>query len=96
MMLHDAGKSSDVFAIDELEDFAMVRMQTNAHSGSNGRHAREVKESADDLELFFGRGSRSSSVPKSRHEVPVRTTDTRVNGFCNTSSLFLFDSRCPC
>ncbi|KAL9359132.1 hypothetical protein Peur_047255 [Populus x canadensis] len=73
------GKSSDVFAIDELEDFAMGRMQTNAHSGSNGRHAREVKESADDLELFFGRGSRSSSVPKSRHEVPDPLFEAKIN-----------------
>ncbi|XP_061969014.1 auxilin-related protein 1 isoform X1 [Populus nigra] len=73
------GKSSDVFAIDELEDFAMGRMQTNAHSGSNGHHAREVKESADDLELFFSRGSRSSSVPKSRHEVPDPLFDAKIN-----------------
>ncbi|XP_011027469.1 PREDICTED: auxilin-related protein 2 [Populus euphratica] len=73
------GKSSDVSAIDELEDFAMGRMQTNAHSGSNGRHAREVKESADDLELFFGRGSRSSSVPKSRPEVPDPLFDAKIN-----------------
>ncbi|KAJ6337368.1 hypothetical protein OIU76_007108 [Salix suchowensis] len=73
------GKSSDVSAIDELEDFAMGRMQTNAHSGSNGRHAREVKESTDDLELFFGRGSRSSSVPKSRSEVLDPLFDAKIN-----------------
>ena len=77
-MLHDAGKVSDVSAIDELEDFAMGRMQNNARSVSDGHHAREVKESTDDLESFFGRVSRSSSVPKSRSGVPVRTIDTRV------------------
>ncbi|KAG5245956.1 auxilin-related protein [Salix suchowensis] len=58
------GKGSDVSSIDELEDFAMGRMQNNARRVSNGHHAGEVKESADDLESFFGRVSQSSSVPK--------------------------------
>ncbi|XP_034888958.1 uncharacterized protein [Populus alba] len=65
------GKVLDVSAIDELEDFAMGRMQNNARSVSNGHHAGEVKESVDDLESFFGRVSRSSSVPKSRSGVPI-------------------------
>jgi len=77
-MLHDAGRVLDVSAIDELEDFAMGRMQNNARSVSNGHHAGEVKQSADDLESFFGRVSQSSSVPKLRSGVLVRTTDTRV------------------
>ncbi|CAK7346925.1 unnamed protein product [Dovyalis caffra] len=73
------GKSSDVSAIDELEDFAMGRMQNIARGGSNGRHAREVQGSADDLESFFGR-SRSSSVPKSRSEVPDPLFDAKISG----------------
>ncbi|KAG6774259.1 hypothetical protein POTOM_021611 [Populus tomentosa] len=74
------GKVSDVSAIDELEDFAMGRMQNNARSVSNGHHAGEVKESADDLESFFGRVSQSSSVPKSRPGVPDPLFDAKING----------------
>uniref|UniRef100_A0A6N2MA98 J domain-containing protein n=1 Tax=Salix viminalis TaxID=40686 RepID=A0A6N2MA98_SALVM len=72
------GKGSDVSSIDELEDFAMGRMQNNARRVSNGHHAGEVKESADDLESFFGRVSQSSSVPKSSSGAPVRTAGIRV------------------
>ncbi|KAJ6930667.1 auxilin-related protein 1-like isoform X1 [Populus alba x Populus x berolinensis] len=74
------GKVLDVSAMDELEDFAMGRMQNNARSVSNGHHAGEVKESADDLESFFGRVSRSSSVPKSRSGVPDPLFDAKING----------------
>ncbi|KAL3592467.1 hypothetical protein D5086_011107 [Populus alba] len=74
------GKVLDVSAIDELEDFAMGRMQNNARSVSNGHHAGEVKESVDDLESFFGRVSRSSSVPKSRSGVPDPLFDAKING----------------
>ncbi|KAJ6681614.1 hypothetical protein OIU74_019983 [Salix koriyanagi] len=72
------GKGSDVSSIDELEDFAMGRMQNNARRVSNGHHAGEVKESADDLESFFGRVSQSSSVPKSSSGALVRTVGIRV------------------
>lgn len=52
--------------------------------------AWKPQQNADDLELFFSMGSRSSSVPKSRPAVLVRTTDIRVYGFCYTISLFYF------
>ncbi|KAJ6735857.1 AUXILIN/CYCLIN G-ASSOCIATED KINASE-RELATED [Salix viminalis] len=74
------GKGSDVSSIDELEDFAMGRMQNNARRVSNGHHAGEVKESADDLESFFGRVSQSSSVPKSSSGAPDPLFDARING----------------
>lgn len=41
-MLHDAVKGSNVASIDELEDFAMGRVQNNA--GRSIHHAREVSE----------------------------------------------------
>eukprot|EP00258_Populus_trichocarpa_P004947 XP_002307457.2 auxilin-related protein 2 isoform X2 [Populus trichocarpa] len=74
------GKVLDVSAIDELEDFAMGRMQNNARSVSNGHHAGEVKQSADDLESFFGRVSQSSSVPKLRSGVLDPLFDAKING----------------
>ena len=87
-MFHDAGKGSDVSSIDELEGFAMGRMQNNARHVSNGHHAGEVKESADDLESFFGRVSQFSSVPKSSSGVPVRTTGIRVKVFVTPVACF--------
>ncbi|KAJ6997928.1 auxilin-related protein 1-like isoform X1 [Populus alba x Populus x berolinensis] len=84
------GKVLDVSAMDELEDFAMGRMQNNARSVSNGHHAGEVKESADDLESFFGRVSRSSSVPKSRSGVPDPLFDAKINGNGNGKPEFPF------
>ncbi|KAJ6306946.1 hypothetical protein OIU78_022115 [Salix suchowensis] len=72
------GKGSDVSSIDALEDFSMGRMQNNARRVSNGHHAGEVKESADDLESFFAVVSHPKSVPKSSSGAPVRTAGIRV------------------
>ncbi|KAB5557220.1 hypothetical protein DKX38_008129 [Salix brachista] len=56
------------------------RMQNNARRVSNGHHAGEVKESADDLESCFGKVSQSSSVPKSSSGAPDPLFDARING----------------
>ncbi|KAH7524550.1 hypothetical protein FEM48_Zijuj06G0131300 [Ziziphus jujuba var. spinosa] len=69
------GKSSGMSFIDELEDFAMGRVQNNANKRSNVRSSgegvqtsanRTSKSSGDDLESFFSMSSRPKSAPRSR------------------------------
>ncbi|XP_057729534.1 auxilin-related protein 2 [Arachis stenosperma] len=91
--------SSNVSSIDELEEFAMGKMQNNATRKANintgdtkrnlaakinknkGGPAARVNQSngVDDLESFFGTGSRSSSVPKSRASNMDNTFDHQLN-----------------
>ncbi|KAL5559671.1 hypothetical protein UlMin_035882 [Ulmus minor] len=68
-------KSSGVSSIDELENFAKGKVQTNANGRSNFHSSEEWFEtptnrttsySEDDLESFFRMGSRSNSAPRAR------------------------------
>lgn len=81
-LITDAGKSSGMSFIDELEDFAMGRVQKNANKRSNVRSSgegvqasanRTSKSSGDDLESFFSMSSRPKSAPRSRPTTSVRT-----------------------
>lgn len=80
-MITDAVKSSNVSSIDELEDFAMGRVQSNANGRPNPRSSgewlgtsasRTTSYSEDDLDSFFGMSHRSNSVPRSRTTTSVR------------------------
>ncbi|KAM6544055.1 hypothetical protein CsatB_008502 [Cannabis sativa] len=68
-------KSSSVSSIDELEDFAMGKVQSNVNGRPNPHSSgewlgtsanRTSSHSGDDLESIFAMGHRSSSVPRSR------------------------------
>ncbi|XP_057987079.1 auxilin-related protein 2 [Hevea brasiliensis] len=89
-------KGSNVSSIDELEGFAMGRMQNNVNICSRGARERQTakaskykeaedsaqknhQKSADDLESFFGVGSRSSNVPKSRTTTSDPLFDAKIN-----------------
>ncbi|PON73678.1 DnaJ domain containing protein [Parasponia andersonii] len=81
-------KSSNVSSIDELEDFAMGRLQSNTNGRSNLRSSgewlgtsanRTSSNSGDDLESFFSVSHRSNSVPRSRTTTQDPIFDSQTN-----------------
>lgn len=82
ILISDAGKSSGISSIEELENFAMGRGQKNVneelkvHSSGEGvktSDSRAKNYGADDVESFFSKSSRSNSVPKTRATASVST-----------------------
>ena len=72
-----AVKSSSSSPIDELENFAMGKVNASTYTvNRNGKdaHAAGVnhQNTVDDLDSFFNAGPRSKSVPRSRTTTPVR------------------------
>ncbi|XP_065881241.1 auxilin-related protein 2 [Euphorbia lathyris] len=76
-------RTSNGSSIHELEEFAMGKVRQTAKA-NKFREAEDAElknqpNSADDLESFFGIGSRSSSVPKSRTTPSDPLFDATIN-----------------
>lgn len=68
----DAGKSSVFSSFDELEGFAMGKVQNKANEQSNYFQKERAESATQDLDSIFGMGSKPSSGSMHKAKTVVR------------------------